>query len=99
MHDQTHTVHLAPGLRHDPQVWPRRLPALGVNALRLVVSDRAGDDHVTKTLRTVWLSAGVRPSEVPLRLAGNMPYSFEILRSGSPIIGKLAAKSCVSSMS
>jgi len=45
------------------------------------------------------LSAGVRPSEVPLTLAGNMPYSFETLRSGSPIIGKLGAKSCVSLMS
>ena len=42
---------------------------------------------MTKTLRTVWLSAGVRPSEVPLTLAGNMPYSFETLRPGSPIIG------------
>src|SRR5829696_6571722 len=37
---------LAPRLRHDPQVRPGRLPALGINALRLVVSDRAGDDHV-----------------------------------------------------
>src|SRR5215204_6589939 len=46
----TVTVHLAPRLRHDPQVWPRRLPTLGVNALRLIIRDRAGDDHVLAVL-------------------------------------------------
>jgi len=42
---------------------------------------------MTNTLRTVWLSAGVRPSQVPSKVAGSIPYSFEIFRSASPIIG------------
>src|SRR5438105_4284127 len=32
-------------LLHDPDVGTRRLPALRVLLLRLVVGDRAGDDH------------------------------------------------------
>ena len=42
---------------------------------------------ITKTLRTVWLSAAVRPSQLPSRVAGSMPQAFEIFRSVSPIIG------------
>src|SRR5580765_4427371 len=42
---------------------------------------------MTKTLRTVWLSAAVRPSKVPSRVAGSMPYAFDTFRSVSPIIG------------
>src|SRR5829696_6574057 len=97
---------LAPRLRHDPQVRPGRLPALGVNPLRLDLVEVAARRHridQDELDLLIWtddedvadglLSAGVRPSEVPLTLAGNMPYSFETLRSGSPIIGKLGAKS------
>src|SRR5262249_7427126 len=35
-----------PGLRHVPHVRLRRAPALRVDLLRLLVRDRAGDDHV-----------------------------------------------------
>ena len=41
----------------------------------------------TKTLRTVWLSAGVRSAGSPEVLDGNIPYSFETLKSLSPMIG------------
>jgi hypothetical protein len=42
---------------------------------------------MTKTLRTVWLSAGVRSSGSPEVPAGSIPYSFETLKSPSPMIG------------
>src|SRR5918994_1864704 len=45
----------------------------------------------TKTVRTVALSAAVRPSEVSPAPWGSMPKSLEILSSGSPIIGKFGA--------
>jgi len=43
---------------------------------------------MTNTVRTVWLSAAVRPSQVPSSVAGSISYSFDTLRSVSPIIGK-----------
>src|SRR5262249_13726989 len=39
------------------------------------------------TLRTVWLSAAVLPSDVVPLAAGSIPYNFEISSVGSPIIG------------
>jgi hypothetical protein len=39
---------------------------------------------ITKTLRTVWLSAGVRDFASPEVDAGNMPYSLDTLKSASP---------------
>jgi hypothetical protein len=42
---------------------------------------------ITKTFRTVWLSAAVLPSHDPSRLAGSMPHAFDTFRSVSPIIG------------
>jgi hypothetical protein len=42
---------------------------------------------MTKTFRTVWLSAGVLVEGSPEALAGSIPYSFEMLRSVSPIMG------------
>src|SRR5215467_4646761 len=42
---------------------------------------------ITKTLRTVWLSAGVRPSASPSTPAGSIPYSFATVRYGSPMSG------------
>ena len=42
---------------------------------------------MTKTLRTVWLSAGVRSVGSPEMLAGSIPYSFETLKSASLMIG------------
>src|SRR5262249_42880250 len=37
---------LHPRLRHDADVGPRRLPALRILLLGVVVGDRAGNDHV-----------------------------------------------------
>ena len=51
------------------------------------------------TVRTVWLSAAVRPSALSPAVAGSMPYSFAISSVGSPIIGKFGACPWVSSMS
>ena len=42
---------------------------------------------MTMTLRTVWLSAAVRPCELLPASAGNMLYSFATLSSESPISG------------
>src|SRR5436309_3077996 len=42
---------------------------------------------ITKTLRTVALSAGVREVASPETSAPSIPYAFAILNSGSPIIG------------
>src|SRR6266446_10158227 len=42
------------GLRHDAQVRPRRLPALRVGLLGVVIADRAGDDDVLALLPVGW---------------------------------------------
>src|SRR6266851_1301477 len=42
---------------------------------------------ITNTLRTVWLSAGVRDFGSPAVLAGSIPYSLDTLKSASPMIG------------
>ena len=42
---------------------------------------------MTKTFRTVWLSAAVRSPGSPLTSAPSIPYSFEILKSASPMMG------------
>src|SRR5258706_15312098 len=52
-----------------------------------------------KTLRTVWLSAGVRCEASPDAAAGSMFQVLAMLRSVPPIIGKFGAKPVVSLMS
>ncbi len=42
---------------------------------------------MTNTLRTVWLSAGVRLAGSPEVLAGSIPYSFDTVKSESAITG------------
>src|ERR1700674_1109356 len=43
-------LHLAAGLRHDPDIRSRRLPTLRIGFLGVVVGHRAGDDHVLAML-------------------------------------------------
>ena len=54
---------------------------------------------ITNTVRTVWLSAAVRPPDVAGRLGGQHVVELRDLEVGSPIIGKFGAVPCVSSMS
>jgi hypothetical protein len=42
---------------------------------------------MTKTLRTVWLSAAVRSPGSPDTSAPSMPYAFETPKAASPMIG------------
>src|SRR6266571_3524288 len=39
-------VHALLRLGHDPHIWLRRLPALGIAPLRLLLGNRTRDDHV-----------------------------------------------------
>src|SRR5262249_5329899 len=47
---------------------------------------------MTKTLRTVWLSAGVRFAGSPDTAAGSMPESLGTLKSASAVIGVIGGE-------
>src|SRR6266699_801488 len=44
-------VHALWRLGHDPHIWLRRLPALGIAPLRLLLGNRTRDDHVLAWFR------------------------------------------------
>src|SRR5262249_45905014 len=54
---------------------------------------------MTKTLRTVWLSAAVRSATSPPVSAGSIPYAFQTAKSAAARLGELGRSPWVSSMS